>query len=112
VVAIMVHGPFGYVGKFLNFRSPLAFALGLMDIIGEFAKVVSLSFRLFGNIFAGEVLGAVMLFLAPFFIPLPFMFLGLLSAVVQAFVFATLTLVFVMLAAEVEEDELVEAASM
>jgi len=112
VVAIIVHGPFGYMGKFINFKSPLSFVLGLMDIIGEFAKLVSLSFRLFGNIFAGEVLGAVMLFLAPFFIPLPFMFLGLLSAVVQAFVFATLTLVFVMLASEIEEDEIVEQASI
>lgn len=112
VVAIMVHGPFGYIGKFINFKSPLQFFLGLMDIIGELAKVISLSFRLFGNIFAGEVLGAVMLFLMPFFIPLPFLFLGLLTAVVQAFVFAMLTLVFVMLAAEVEEDELTEAASM
>lgn len=112
IVAIVIHGPFGYMGKFINFKSPLAFFLGLMDIVGELAKIVSLSFRLFGNIFAGEVLGAVMLFLAPFFIPLPFLFLGLLSAVVQAFVFAVLTVVFVKLASEIEEDEMVEAASM
>lgn len=112
VVAIAVHGPLGYIGKFFNFKSPLSFFLGLMDIVGELAKIVSLSFRLFGNIFAGEVLGAVMLFLAPFFIPLPFMFLGLLSAVVQAFVFAVLTVVFVKLASEIEEDELVEEASI
>jgi len=112
VVAVAVHGPFGYIGKFFNFKSPLSFFLGLMDIVGELAKIVSLSFRLFGNIFAGEVLGAVMLFLAPFFIPLPFLFLGLLSAVVQAFVFAVLTVVFIKLASEIEEDELVEQASM
>jgi F-type H+-transporting ATPase subunit a len=112
IIAIVVHGPFGYLGKFFNFKSPLEFFLGIMDIIGEIAKIVSLSFRLFGNIFAGEVLGAVMLFLAPFFVPLPFMFLGLLTAVVQAFVFAVLTLVFVMLASTIEEDELVEEASI
>lgn len=112
IVTIVVHGPFGYLGKFFNFKSPLSFFLGLMDIVGEVAKIVSLSFRLFGNIFAGEVLGTVMLFLAPYFIPLPFLFLGLLSAVVQAFVFAVLTVVFVKLASEIEEDELVEAASM
>ena len=112
IVAIAVHGPFGYMGKFFNFKSPLSFFLGLMDIVGELAKIVSLSFRLFGNIFAGEVLGAVMLFLAPFLVPLPFMFLGLLSAVVQAFVFAVLTVVFVKLASEIEEEELVEEASM
>ncbi len=112
IIAIAVHGPFGYLGKFFNFKSPLSFFLGLMDIVGELAKIVSLSFRLFGNIFAGEVLGAVMLFLAPFFMPLPFLFLGLLSAVVQAFVFAVLTVVFVKLAAEIEEEETLEQASI
>ncbi len=112
VVAIMTHGPFGYLGKFINFGSPLKFFLGIMDIVGEVAKVLSLSFRLFGNIFAGEVLGMVMLFLVPFIAPLPFMFLGVLTAIVQAFVFATLTLVFISLASEIEPDELVEQASI
>lgn len=112
IVAIATHGPFGYLGKFFNFQSPLKFFLGIMDIVGEIAKVLSLSFRLFGNIFAGEVLGAVILFLVPFVAPLPFMFLGVLSAMVQAFVFSTLTLVFVMLASEIEEDALVEQASI
>ncbi|MDP3837198.1 MAG: FoF1 ATP synthase subunit a [bacterium] len=104
IVAIYVAGPFRYLGRFLNFTSPLNFFLGLMDLIGEVAKVMSLSFRLFGNIFAGEVLGAVMLFLFPFFLPLPFAFLGLLTAVVQAFVFAVLTLVFISMAATVSEE--------
>lgn len=104
IVAIAVSGPFKYIGKFFNFKSPLGFFLGLMDMIGELAKVISLSFRLFGNIFAGEVLGAVMLFLFPFFTPLPFMFLGLLTAVVQAFVFSMLTLVFISMASEVEAE--------
>ncbi|MFH1523096.1 MAG: FoF1 ATP synthase subunit a [Patescibacteria group bacterium] len=112
IIAIVVHGPFRYLGKFFNFKSPLKFFLGLMDIVAELSKIVSLSFRLFGNIFAGEVLGAVMLSLAPFVIPLPFMFLGLLTAFVQAFVFAVLTLVFVTLASEIDENELVESASI
>ncbi len=103
VVAIATAGPWKYLGKFITFKNPLKFFLGLMELISEVAKIVSLSFRLFGNIFAGEVLGAVMLFLAPFFIPLPFMFLGLLTAVVQAFVFAVLTLVFISMASELEE---------
>jgi F-type H+-transporting ATPase subunit a len=102
IVAIAVSGPLAYVGKFINFSNPLKFFLGIMDLIGEIAKVVSLSFRLFGNIFAGEVLGAVMLFLFPFILPLPFMFLGLLTAVVQPFVFSVLTLVFISMAAETE----------
>lgn len=105
IVAIAASGPLGYIGKFLNFKSPLAFVLGLMDIIGELAKVLSLSFRLFGNMFAGEVLGAVILFLAPFIIPLPFAFLGLITAVIQAFVFSLLTLIFISMAGTVENKE-------
>ncbi|PKM91029.1 hypothetical protein CVU82_04365 [Candidatus Falkowbacteria bacterium HGW-Falkowbacteria-1] len=105
IVAIAVVGPFKYLGKFINLKGPLDFFLGIMDLVGEIAKIVSLSFRLFGNIFAGEVLGMVMLFLAPFFVPLPFMFLGLLTAVVQAFVFAVLTLVFVSMSLELKEAE-------
>ncbi len=102
IVAIYISGPFRYLGRFINFRSPLKFFLGIMELVGEIAKIVSLSFRLFGNVFAGEILGMVMLFLAPFFIPLPFMFLGLLTAVVQAFVFAMLTLVFISVVSEIE----------
>ncbi len=105
IVAIITAGPWKYLGRFINFKSPLAFFLGLMELVGEIAKIFSLSFRLFGNIFAGEVLGAVMLLLAPFFMPLPFLFLGLLSAVIQAFVFSVLTLVFISMASEVPEKE-------
>ncbi len=105
IVAIIASGPFSYLARFINFRSPMKFFLGIMELISEVAKIISLSFRLFGNIFAGEVLGAVMLFLAPFFIPLPFMFLGLLTATVQAFVFAVLTLVFISMASEMGEEK-------
>lgn len=108
IVAIATVGPLRYIGKFFNFTSPLNFFLGFMDLISEFAKVMSLSFRLFGNIFAGEVLGAVMLFLFPFFLPLPFMFLGLLTTIVQPFVFSVLTLVFVSMASEAGEEQVVE----
>lgn len=125
IVALAAMGPLGYIGKFINVKNlGLFFAslfsgkpkfgllaqgfldvfLGFMDIIGEVAKVFSLSFRLFGNVFAGEVLGAVMLFLLPFFGPLPFLFLGLLSSCVQAFVFAVLTLIFVNMASEAGGD--------
>lgn len=105
VVAIIANGPFGYIKKFINFSSPLAFVLGLMDIIGELSKILSLSFRLFGNVFAGEVLGSVMLFLLPFFLPLPFMFMGLLSAVIQAFVFSLLTTIFITMSWELPAPE-------
>ncbi len=133
IVAIAVHGPLGYVGKFINLKGFKDFFknlfkgkfkpgligqgfldlfLGIMDFVGEFAKIVSLSFRLFGNIFASEVITAVMLFLAPFIIPLPFKFLGILTAVVQAFVFATLTLIYITMASEIEEEKLAEEATI
>lgn len=104
IVAVYVSGPFKYVTRFINLRSPLKFFLGLMDVVGETAKIVSLSFRLFGNIFAGEVLAAVVMFLLPFVAPIPFMFLSLLTAFVQAFVFSVLTLVFISMASEAEEE--------
>jgi F-type H+-transporting ATPase subunit a len=121
IAAVAVNGPLRYISKFFNFgkirdfflsvtkgkfqpallaQGFLDIFLGFMDLVGEIAKVFSLSFRLFGNMFAGEVLGAVTLFLAPFFMPLPFMFLGLLTAFVQAFVFSVLTLVFINMASE------------
>lgn len=126
IVAIYMVGPFGYVGKFFNFKGLFVFFkgffkgkvdflglaqgffdafMGIMDLVGEIAKVVSLSFRLFGNIFAGEVLTAVILFLAPFIAPLPFMILGLLSAIVQAFVFSVLTLIYITMASESGGEE-------
>jgi len=135
IVAIAAMGPLAYAIKFINVKNVGAFFvslikgkpefsllaqgfldvfLGFMDLIGEVAKVFSLSFRLFGNVFAGEVLGAVMLFLLPFFGPLPFLFLGLLSSCVQAFVFAVITLIFVNMASEagdVPEEEVMESLS-
>jgi F-type H+-transporting ATPase subunit a len=129
VVAIIVNGPFGYLGKFINLgglfgffkkllKGKLDFGLlasgffdifmGIMDLVSELAKIVSLSFRLFGNIFAGEVLTIVMLSLAAFIVPLPFMLLGLLSATVQAFVFSVLTLIYITMASEIEVEEKIE----
>ena len=89
---------FGYLKKFFNFSNPINFFVGILELISEFAKVISFAFRLFGNIFAGEVLLAVILMLVPYFVPIPFYGLEIFVAVVQAFVFAMLTLVFIKLA--------------
>lgn len=105
VVAIVSAGPFGYIKQFIDFSSPLNFVLALMNIVGELAKVLSLSFRLFGNMFAGEVLGAVMLFLMPYFVPLPFAFLGLITAIIQAVVFSMLTAIFIAMASDLRPPE-------
>lgn len=71
----------------------LDFVVGILEAISEVSKIISLSFRLFGNIFAGEVLLLVMFVLFPI-LPLPFYFLELMVGAIQAFVFAILTLVF------------------
>jgi len=81
------------------FKAPYVIGtfVGMLEFIGEFAKIISFSFRLFGNIFAGEALLLVSLFLIPKFyniLPLPFLFLELFVGFIQALVFSMLTLVF------------------
>lgn len=74
--------------------------VGFIEIVGELAKVLSLCLRLFGNIFAGEVLMTVMLGLFAYALPLPFIALELLVAVVQATVFSLLTLAYLTVATD------------
>jgi F-type H+-transporting ATPase subunit a len=80
---------------FFNFKGPVDFFIGILELVSEFGKIISLSFRLFGNVFAGEVLLAIMAFLVPYAIPLPFMFLELFVGFIQAFIFGMLTVVFI-----------------
>jgi len=83
-----------YVRRFFNFTNPIKFILGFFEMLSEGVKVLSFSFRLFGNIFAGEVLLLVIAFLVPYMIPLPFMILEVFVGIIQAFIFAILTLTF------------------
>ena len=84
-----------YIGRFFNFTNPVKFILGFFEMISEGVKVLSFSFRLFGNIFAGEVLLLIIAFLVPYIIPLPFMILEVFVGIIQAFIFAVLTLTFI-----------------
>jgi len=84
-----------YIGKFLDFTNPIRFILGFFEIISETVKVLSFSFRLFGNVFAGEILLLVIAFLVPYIIPLPFMILEGFVGIIQAFIFTILTLTFI-----------------
>ena len=72
--------------------------------IAELARIISFTFRLFGNMLAGEILLLVMTFLAPFVVALPFYGLETFVGVIQAFVFAMLTLVFAVLAVSSHDD--------
>lgn len=74
--------------------APITFFVGLIEIIGEVAKIASLSFRLFGNVFAGEVLLASMAALVAYVVPIPFLFLEILVGVIQALIFSTLLVVY------------------
>lgn len=98
VVGVVALGAWRYASRFFNFRSPVGFFVGLLELVLEAAKMLSFSFRLFGNIFAGEVLLLVMLFLVPYLVPLPFLALELFVGFVQALVFAMLTTVFLHMA--------------
>ncbi len=101
VLGIAAIGLKGRLSVFFNFRSPIDFFIGILELVSEFAKIISFSFRLFGNVFAGEVLLAIMAFLVPYLVPLPFMFLEIFVGFIQAFIFAMLTLVFVGMATRV-----------
>ena len=74
--------------------NPITFFVGLIEIIGEIAKTASLSFRLFGNVFAGEVLLASMAVILAYVLPIPFVFMEIMVGLIQALIFAMLTLVF------------------
>lgn len=92
----------GYAKKFINVSSPINFFVGILEIFSEIAKIISFAFRLFGNIFAGEVLLVVIMFLTSSFLPgvatIPFYGLEIFVGFVQALVFAMLTLVFLNIA--------------
>jgi F-type H+-transporting ATPase subunit a len=90
----------GYAGKFFvnPLKNPIGSFVGILELFSEFSKMISFSFRLFGNIFAGEVLLLVITFLVPYIAPLPFYGLELFVGFIQALVFSFLTLVFLKIA--------------
>ena len=82
-----------YISRYISLN-PLNLFIGILEIISEITKVVSLSFRLFGNIFAGEVVLLTVSSIFAFIFPLPFLFLEIIVGMVQALVFSMLTMVF------------------
>ncbi|MBI2857352.1 MAG: F0F1 ATP synthase subunit A [Chloroflexi bacterium] len=120
-MGIAYNGFFKYMGKFVNLgpfglglrqifsgklRAGLSGMLmgivqafvGLIETFSEFIRIVSFTFRLFGNMTAGEILLLLMFFLLPFVIPMPFYLLEAVVGLIQALIFAGLTLVFVAIA--------------
>lgn len=105
ITGIMAIGAWKYGGKFLNFHSPIGFVIGLIELIGEMVRIVSLSFRLFGNILAGSVIIAVATFFAPYGAPGLLMLFETFIGLLQAAIFALLTLFFIKLAIEEPHGE-------
>ncbi|MFH0863699.1 MAG: F0F1 ATP synthase subunit A [Candidatus Gottesmanbacteria bacterium] len=83
-----------YMKRFFDFSGPINFFVGILELVSEFTKIISFGFRLFGNIFAGEVLLMVMAFLIPLAGSLPFFGLEIFIGFIQALVFSMLSLVF------------------
>jgi F-type H+-transporting ATPase subunit a len=114
-------GFFKYFNKYINLKAlieipkkvrhdpmvlmlnPIKFFVGLIELIGEAAKVASLSFRLFGNVFAGEVLLASMSAIMAFGVPIPFLLLEVLVGFIQALIFAMLILTYLSINTTAEE---------
>lgn len=93
MMSIQTLGLNEYIGRYLSFN-PLYLFIGILELVGEITKVISLSFRLFGNIFAGEVVISTISSIFAFIAPLPFLALEVIVGLVQALVFAMLTMTF------------------
>lgn len=104
IYSVKVLGLKGYLSHWFSLN-PIFLFVGLLEIVGEFTKILSLSFRLFGNIFAGEVVLSTVSSMFAFFVPLPFYFLEIIVGFVQAAVFMMLTLVFMVILTDKHEAE-------
>jgi len=103
-----------YLGKFIRLENlrkgnfaqvPIDLFVGALELLSEFVRIISFTFRLFGNMTAGEILLLVITYLVPFVLVLPFYGLELLVGMVQALIFAGLTLVFVVVAVTPHSEE-------
>ncbi len=121
IIGVISIGIWKHLNKFINLKvlweipkkvrkdpmvlmiNPIKFLVGFVEIVSEIAKVISLSFRLFGNVFAGEVLIASMSAIFAFGLPLPFMFLEVMVGLIQALVFSMLILSYLSMATVAEE---------
>ena len=121
ILGVIALGSWNYINKFINFKAlleipkkvmkdptillinPIKVFVGFIEIISELAKIASLSFRLFGNVFAGEVLLASMSAILAFGLPIPFLFLEVLVGLIQALIFAMLILTYLTINTTAEE---------
>jgi F-type H+-transporting ATPase subunit a len=89
---------FGYMKEFFRGPNPIQTFVGLLELLSHFIRLISFTFRLFGNMVAGEIVLGMMTFLLVFLVPLAFYFLEILVGGVQALILMGLTLVFTTMA--------------
>lgn len=95
---IAAFGVLKYAGKFVNLHSITGFFVGIIELVSEVARLITFSFRLFGNIFAGKVLLLLALAFIPYLLPVPLLVYEVFVGVIQAVIFALLTLFFIKIA--------------
>ena len=116
-IGVKYQGLKNYLSKFFNFKGPVDFFVGILELLSEIMRTISFTFRLFGNIFAGKVLVTVIFFLTmslvPFFpiLPVPFYIMELFVGLIQAFVFCFLVIVLCGVAVTGHSQEHTPAAS-
>jgi len=94
VVGFKEHG-FSYLKHFIGPVAWLAPLMFVIEIIGHIARPLSLTLRLFGNMYGHEIVLMIFLFLVPFLVPVPMMLMGVLIAFIQAFVFMLLAMIYI-----------------
>jgi F-type H+-transporting ATPase subunit a len=95
ISGILHFGALQYVRKFFHIRSAMNFFMSIIELFSEMARLISFSFRFFVNMFAWKTLILVAMFFIPFFLPVPFMFFVVFVGVIQASIFALMTLFFI-----------------
>jgi len=94
IVTIQKLGGIKYLKKFIILENPIMFFVGMLEALSEITKTMSLGIRLFGNLFAGEILLMIVTFMIPYIVPLPFLGLEIFVGLIQALVFSSLITVF------------------
>lgn len=100
IYSIIYLGVGGFVQRFFSSLNPISIIVGILEVVSEFSKIISFSFRLFGNILAGEILIAIIAFLIPVLATFPLFIFEIFVGIMQALVFSMLTAVFLNLATE------------
>lgn len=110
-ICVLVAVPFfgitnrGLVAYLKNYLQPTPLMLPF-NITGEISRTLALAVRLFGNVMSGSMIGAILLVIAPLIFPVPMQALGLLTGIVQAYIFAILAAVYIAAGIEIQDKQI------